>query len=352
MRALPLMLRPGLLILFTTALIQAQTCACTIPVFRYALDRWETDRFQLIVPASPSPGDAVTDLLRPLRANGRANLDITTAREPGVTQATLLDSKTRQQKIWSGTLDKSSLDSLLDSPGRQKILRHILAGDSIIWVIVGDGSPGAKADADRVEKRLKFLENVASLPIQDPNDPDSQLGPGPALRLKFTTLRIDAKDPAEQILISMLAGPEGRITRGQAFAAPVFGRGRVLGSWPLSQLDDAALEESSMFLVGRCSCRVKNENPGWDLLLNVDWEKALKEAGENKGATPAAVTAPAKLSVPETVVSSPSPPAASARPASSPEGIPQSTILLTSSAVLLCAVGLLLFRSRGTPNKD
>jgi hypothetical protein len=346
------MLRPGLFILFTAALIQAQTCACTIPVFRYALDRWETDRFQLIVPASTSPGDAVTDLLRPLRANGRANLDITTAREPGVTQATLLDSKTRQQKIWSGTLDKSSLDSLLDSPGRQKILSHVLAGDSIIWVIVDDGSPGAKEDADRIEKRLKFLENVASLPIQDPNDPDSQLGPGPALRLKFTTLHIDVKDPAEQILISMLAGPEGKVARGQAFAAPVFGRGRVLGAWPLQQLDDAALEESSMFLVGRCSCRVKNENPGWDLLLNVDWEKALKAAGENKGATPAAVTASATQSVPETVVSSPSPLAASAPPASSPEGIPQSAILLTSSAILLCAVGLLLFRSRGTPNKD
>lgn len=347
------MLRPGLLILFTTALIQAQTCACTIPVFRYALDRWETDRFQLIVPASASPDDPVSNLLRPLRANGRANLDITTAREPGVTQATLLDSKTRQQNLWSGSLEKASLDALLDSPGRQRILQHILAGDSVIWVIVGDGSPEMEAEAGRVEKRLRFLENVASLPIQDPNDPDSQLGPGPALLLKFTTLHINSKDPAEQILVSMLAGPEGRIPRGQAFAAPVFGRGRVLGAWPLQQLDDATLEESSMFLVGRCSCRVKNENPGWDLLLNVDWEKALKQAGETKATTSTAAAAPAPtpLKVPETVVSSPTPSVASAQPVSSTEGIPQSTILLASSAVLLGAVGLLLFRSRGTPNK-
>jgi hypothetical protein len=347
------MLRPGLLILFTAALIQAQTCACTIPVFRYALDRWETDRFQLIVPASTSPNDPVADLLRPLRANGKANLDITTAREPAVTQATLLDSKTRQQNLWSGSLDKASLDAVLNSPGRQKILQHILAGDSVIWVIVSDGSPEMEAEAGRIEKRLRFLENVASLPIQDPNDPDSQLGPGPALMLKFTTLRIDAKDPAEQILVSMLAGPEGRIARGQAFAAPVFGRGRVLGAWPLQQLDDATLEESSMFLVGRCSCRVKNENPGWDLLLNVDWEKALKQTGETKAAThkAAAAPAPTPLKVPETVVSKPSPSVASAQPASPPGGIPQSTILLASSAVLLGAVGLLLFRSRSKPNK-
>jgi LPXTG-motif cell wall-anchored protein len=50
-------------------------------------------------------------------------------------------------------------------------------------------------------------------------------------------------------------------------------------------LDDATLEEASMFLVGRCGCRIKNENPGWDLLLNVDWEKALLLAGQARAAT-------------------------------------------------------------------
>ena len=41
-----------------------------------------------------------------------------------------------------------------------------------------------------------------------------------------------------------------------------------------------------MFLVGRCGCRLKNESPGWDILLNLDWEKALAAAaaGEAKPA--------------------------------------------------------------------
>ncbi|HCN79351.1 MAG TPA: hypothetical protein DIT13_19485, partial [Verrucomicrobiales bacterium] len=69
--------------------------------------------------------------------------------------------------------------------------------------------------------------------------------------------------------------------------------------WPLAELDDQALEEASMFLIGRCSCRVKDQNPGWDLLLNVDWDQALKKAGQNVAAAPPESAPP---QAPETVV--------------------------------------------------
>jgi hypothetical protein len=259
----------------------AGACACTIPVFRYALDRWEADKFHLVLPASAGQDTAIQDVLRPLRANGKANLDITTSRDATVTKAELRNSRESSQLVWSGTLDQGSLAALLDSPARKKIVESILEGDSFIWVIADNGSPQDVAEAERIEKRLRFLEQVAALPIQDPNDPDSQLGPGPPLRLKFTTLRLRRDDPAERVLLKMLAGPKGEFDpETTSFAAPVFGKGRVLGAWPLTLLDDATLEEASMFLVGRCGCRIKNDNPGWDLLLNVDWEIALHAAGQ------------------------------------------------------------------------
>lgn len=256
-------------------------CACTIPVFRYALDRWEADKFHLVLPASAAQDTALQDVLRPLRANGKANMDITTSRDAAVTMTELRNSRESRQLVWSGTLDHASLAALLDSPARKKIVESILAGDSFIWVIADNGSPQDTAEVERIEKRLRFLEQVAALPIQDPNDPDSQLGPGPPLRLKFTTLRLRRDDPEEKVLLKMLAGPKGEFDPAStSFAAPVFGKGRVLGAWPLTLLDDATLEEASMFLVGRCGCRIKNDNPGWDLLLNVDWEKALAAAGQ------------------------------------------------------------------------
>lgn len=342
------MLRSSLLVLLSATLLQAQTCACTIPVFRYALDRWETDRFKLTVPATTSQNAELTDVLRPLRANGKANLDIATARDAAITKAELLDSKTSSQLIWSGDLDKSTLAAVLDSPGRTEILKRILAGESVVWVIVDSGKPEDQPEIARIEKRLKFLENVAALPIQDPNDPDSQLGPGPALLLKFTTLRLRSDAPAEKLLITMLAGPTGKVDPAQgSFAAAVFGKGRVLGAWPLTHLDDTALEEACMFLVGRCSCRLKNDNPGWDILLNVDWPKALQEAADKK-TTASEPAKPVEMKLPETVVTQAQVvPLANESPATATTvAIPQSTILLASSALLLGCVAFLLFKQK------
>ncbi len=267
------------LITLISTVYASGVCACTIPVFRYALDRWEADKFHLVLPASAAQDMALQDVLRPLRANGTANMDISTSPDASVKMAELRNSRESSLLVWSGALNGAALAALLDSPARKKLVECILAGDSFIWVIADNGSPLDEVEVARIEKRLRFLEQVASLPIQDPNDPDSQLGPGPPLRLKFTTLRLRRDDPAESTLLRMLAGPKGAFDPATtSFAAAVFGRGRVLGAWPLALLDDAALEDASMFLVGRCGCRLKNENPGWDILLNVDWEKALQSA--------------------------------------------------------------------------
>jgi hypothetical protein len=270
---------------------------CTIPVFRYALDRWEPDAFELVLPQAAAGDSALSDLLRPLRANGKANLAIVNATAAGITQPELRTARLGGQKLWSGPLDSANLALLLDSPARQALVQHILAGDSVVWVIAEDGSPQDAAEAERVEKRLKFLEQVAALPIQNPDDPDSQLGPGPPLRLKFTSLRLRRDDPAEALLLKMLAGPASEIDpTKQSFAAAVFGRGRVLGAWPLTTLDNANLEDACLFLVGRCSCRVKDQNPGWDILLDVDWDTALKQSSRLVSApspTPSPTLAPA-----------------------------------------------------------
>jgi hypothetical protein len=297
---------------FSSAAMPVHCEACTIPVFRFALDRWETDKFHLLLPPSVAADPVITDLLRPMRANGKANLDIATDAKAG--QARLLYSRDSGQELWSGAFNAESLKQLLESPARDAITNHVLQGDSVVWVIA---DRGAEDDAEhaRIVKRLKFLEQVAALPIQDPNDPDSQLGPGPPLLLKFTTLRVKLDDPAERVLMPMLAGPEKKADVSKPFAAAVFGRGRVLGAWPLDRLDDQALEEACMFLIGRCSCRVKNENPGWDLLLNVDWDTALKQAA--KGVVSAVVSEvkpteaeekPARKLVAQAVKATPVPP--------------------------------------------
>ena len=286
------------------ALSGSLASACTIPVFRYALDRWESDKFRLTLPAALAREPEMGKLLFPLRGNSPSNVKIEESDDVATTDARLFLPNKDETPIWSGKLDDAALKALLDSPARRALLAQLLAGESIVWVLVDHGTTEDDAEAARVEKRLKFLENVVELPPQDPNDPDSQLGPGPPLKLHFTVQRVSYSDNAEALLRPMLAGTKAAkaLAEGKSFAAAVFGRGRVLGAWPLSELDDTALEDISIFLTGRCSCRVKNDNPGWDILMTVEWEKALQQAAHT-AATPAPV--PAQLTQPETVVTRP-----------------------------------------------
>ncbi|MBK8092806.1 MAG: hypothetical protein IPK32_12680 [Verrucomicrobiaceae bacterium] len=248
--------------------------SCTIPVFRFALDRWEPSNYRLILPQEMAARPEIVDLLRPLRAGGVANLEIITAQQPGPTAAQLFATQDSPVPLWSGDINAQTLNALLDSPARQKLREQILQGTSITWIIADNQDK----EEQRIATRLAFLEQAAALPIQDPNDPDSQLGPGPELKLSFRVQRLRLDDHAEKAFIPMLIGPEGKVKPDQPFAAAVFARGRALGAFPLAELDDAALEEACMFLIGRCSCRVKDQNPGWDLLMNVDWPKELQIA--------------------------------------------------------------------------
>lgn len=253
--------------------------ACTIPVFRYALDRWEADPFRLVVPKAWATDRDKVKLLVPLRGNGLANVLVEESEDPALERARWLFPHD-DDVLSEGPLDVEAVAALLDSPLRRELIRRILEGDSVVWVVAT--ASGGGDEVERIASRLRFLEQVAELPAQDPDDPDSRLGPGPGLKLKFSVLPLSLEDPAERHFAAMLAGPEHAewVKDGIPFAAPVFGRGRVLGAWRLEELDDLMIEDTSLFLTGRCSCRVKNENPGWDLLLKVDWESALASVGE------------------------------------------------------------------------
>jgi len=62
----------------------------------------------------------------------------------------------------------------------------------------------------------------------------------------------------------------------QPIAFPIFGRGRVLCALVGDEIKKENVEEICYFLVGGCSCQVKEANPGWDLLLSADWDGMLE----------------------------------------------------------------------------
>ncbi len=285
--------------------------ACTVPVFRYALDRWPADPYRLEAPAGWMEGKAGAGLRKLLDEN-RTELEVLPLAEAGASARLLMPGE--GPAVWSGVLDENAT-ALLVSPARQELVSRILAGESMVWVMVTSGDDHADRKFEGIlNARLEYLQRVAAIPEQDPTDPESKLGPGPGLRVGFSFMKVNRDDPEEQVFLRMLAGPQGELLeKEEPFGGVVFGRGRVLGAWPAGELNEEGIDEVSLFLLGACSCRVKFQNPGWDLAIALDWDEALLAAQmeweknvdgsseENEGGEPAPVEDKEPESRPEVV---------------------------------------------------
>ncbi len=255
--------------------------ACSIPVFRYALDRWQADPFALEISATDGKDADVARFLRNQTDSSPLNMMTSRMNEEGLSRLTFPHAAPDATPAWSGKLDGKTLPRITDSPARAEIVKRILAGECGVWVLVESGQREADdRAAAALEKRLRYLEQVAQIPAIDPNDPTSKLGPGPALGVKFSLLRIKADDESEKAFTAMLAGPNGYMENANGpWLSLVFGRGRALGAWAAEGFGNEQIDEACLFLLGACSCEVKRMNPGWDLVLNVDWNESLQAMG-------------------------------------------------------------------------
>jgi hypothetical protein len=126
----------------------------------------------------------------------------------------------------------------------------------------------------------------------------------------------------------MLAGPNAdEMGNHGTWLAAVFGRGRVLGAWGARDFGDEQIDEICLFLLGACSCQVKQQNPGWDLLLDADWDTALQEMGTPALALAAGATRPVgEGGTPSTPASEASAPGAAAPELRPPAAAPAAAV--------------------------
>jgi len=261
-------------------LIATSAIACKVPVFRFALERWETDSYTLLYRDE-------ADLPQFQHQN------IVARHEPNLTTrfaALYPDTTELDEPFWNG--DHTA--DLLTSPLREELLKKITAGASTVWILIE--GPDQEAN-DTVEKNLKAFLAVAEKNLQIPEGVvrPEQLDTGEVnladidvkdvlrspipLTINFQTLRLkhgDAREaPFRQLLLGTHPNPAIRTTDEPLLVA-VFGRGRMLEALPASMLNQENITGASQYLCGECSCEVKEENPGADLLLTADWETILE----------------------------------------------------------------------------
>ena len=152
----------------------------------------------------------------------------------------------------------------------------MLKGESAVWVLLESGQVAKDQLAyNRLTERLEHLSESLELPALDPVDVEDGLISidEEELNIAFSTLRISRNDPNESFFIQMLLGTESDLTTfNEPMAFPIFGRGRALYALIGEGIAADVIDEACVFLTGACSCEVKEQNPGVDLLMSVDWD--------------------------------------------------------------------------------
>ncbi len=281
--------------------------ACTIPVFRYALEKWELTPYEVLVfHRGPLPKDADAELKKWTDVRMKINLDVTLVdldAKMSDTHAKLWKREGDPQKTpfmlvryhgigagdpsaWKGECTAANLRNVIDSPMRQTILGHLTGGASVVYVLLASGDEKAdKAVHAMAAKELADLEKKLKLPVQAENGPKLRL-PLP-LKVSLPLVVVDRKSAAEAGLVSLLLNIEEDLdTVKGPILFPIFGRGRALGGLSGKELNAEILFRATQFLCKECSCQVKELNPGVDLIFHANWNDIFDRMFDKKDVSP------------------------------------------------------------------
>lgn len=381
--------------------------ACDVPVFRYALERWKPDVYELLVVHSGSlTADQLSalDQLSELAVRPESDDEPAAAEKPRgvsinvsvrlVDTSKAIDKATReildeakielapgkplvpvlvldyphgakhQGVAWSGPLTKGNADAILDSPARKEIARRLLAGDSSVWVFLATGDEKAdNAAMDHLSALLKARERkwLPTTPVRGATDEESA-----ALNIRHSIVRVEAGDEKEAVLRDTLLHSEEEIAGlAGAKAFPVFGQGRALYALVGRGMTERNIDEALAFLTGACSCEIKAQNPGVDLLMAADWsnpsglryaEDAAPQLTSLATLAQSAETSDPAAPLPAVSASSPTTrPAAATQPKTPPADVSYGTpayvwtvvALVVVATIAILAVSLRITRNRG-----
>ena len=294
------------LALICAASVSAVAIACNVPVFRYALERWPADPYEVFVLHEGVLDAEAQQQLKRLRMASSRNSgtlncivrDVEVAdtddealkqlwkekrSENGEPMLVVLYPRSAREVpdrlVVAKPLVPQSVERLIDSPVRQEVAANLLTGDSAVWIFVPSGDKSQDEVALRtLTEQVKHNQETVELPPQEEIEADEFFrSENPIeLRVGFSIVTLKRDDPRERALLEMLLASEPDLEQlNQPMAFPVIGRGRVLYALVGKGIFEDTIAMASRFVVGPCSCQVKDQNPGFDLLMNVDWDEKI-----------------------------------------------------------------------------
>ncbi len=270
--------------------------SCSTPVFRYALEMWTAYAYTVEVIHDGNLNNAQQQALDYLKSSSNAEVPVNL-----MVIETIADNSTDIDKkdlpfmiltfpkahnipgvIWQGELTTENVKRMVDSPSRRQVVENIRNGDAAVWLFLRSGN--TEKDSKRfqiLEEELRQLSKKMKL-AESATDVAGNLLDIKIINtgVSFSLVKIDKNDPAEEIFIKILLGtePDLNLFTNVPLAFPVFGQGRALYSLVGAGIKDKNIETACSSVIGWCSCTIKDDNPGTDLLLKADWNIAIGDS--------------------------------------------------------------------------
>jgi hypothetical protein len=283
------------ILLILLAGMSTDSQACNVPAFRYALERWPADPYQILVYYKISPQSQAFELLQKsaIERNGTANyslkgIDVTKPEGKALAEQREIVATPWVEvfypvhfqvrtPVWSGPLTSDRVKSILDSPIRSGIAQKLLGGEVAVWMLIKSGHEQKDA---RARQALKTNLERASATLRIP-EIGTDLNGNPIAVTDFKTypvhfglMEIARDDRDEKLLVSALLKSESDLGQyDEPMAFPVFGRGRALYALVGDGIQEKTILEACQSMVNWCSCEIKALNPGTDLLISADWSR-------------------------------------------------------------------------------
>lgn len=288
--------------------------ACSVPVFRYALERWPVSPYiAMVVTDTPLTKNEQTALTKLEKAgdgvSGSLNIAVRQMTSDDLAESSVSDLLPKPQNsgaqlhlffpvteeiqgsIWSGKLTMDAVNMIIDSPFRKTLIEKIIEGNSGVYILLECGDK-KKDDAAAKTMKAHLTEVTKELSLPDGvvetdgtvtgggngggYDPIDRLQSNIPLKTSFATLRL-SRNSTDDVLVAILMNVENglRDYNDQPMVFAVYGRARMLPPLIGKGITLNNIGEIAYFLTGACSCQVKSLNPGVDLLVNHDWDQSV-----------------------------------------------------------------------------
>ncbi len=300
-----------------------EVLACDSPVYRYALERWEGASFPVycfrgkrfetrhegwlsalrttnakvtVVDVSQRESRVGFDLYEkygkgkplPFVVAFRPTTPETKAREAGgfslpipsqghdascPTCSSALSGESTDPVLFSAPLDSPVGSNLPDSPARRTIADFLINGGIAAWVVLKSGVQ---------EKDVVFMRGLqerldqAQKEMIEPELRNGRIRPEWGRATVQHILPLDKNDLHEMFFIHQLLDGKSVDTVTEPIAFPIYGRRRVLTAIKLCDIEQNTVATWCSYLVGPCSCEVKAQNPGRDLIFSANWNERVR----------------------------------------------------------------------------